>query len=293
MSCRNYLIYLEGIESGTGLRQSTQDLGVYTKVCFSYIQVGGQLKKPKRKPKRKMKKKLLLLFFINLTCFGQTNVKSDICWDGTINNKIPIFIHYVIDDKVIIGEITYLNTKDKKPIKLIGYFEDKNSFRLFEFDKKGNITGIIIASPTKSELKGTWVSPKTSKEIALKAKINETSKITSNYKVNPNGIFGDYHYSYGNLLWNGSFSIEKDKAKNIFFEIISVGKGEAPSIAQVERDKIKLNGNSFVYKMPYSKNCEFKIKFYKDFVYVEDLGGDCVGQFGMGAYIDGIYLKTE
>lgn len=240
-----------------------------------------------------MKNIYSLIILISFVCFGQNKIKTDICWNGFINKKIPIFIHYAIQDDLIIGEILYLNTKEKKPIKLIGTIQDENSYRLLEFDKKGNITGIIIATPNSTELKGIWVSPKTNKEMPLIVKKDGKAVVSSDYKPIMNNIYGDYHYSYGDFLWNGDFSIEKDKAKNQFFDLISLGKGESPSIAQIERCKIKFNGNSFVYKMPNSENCKLKITFFKDFVYVKDLGGDCTGEFGMGAYADGIYLKVK
>jgi hypothetical protein len=37
MFCRNYLIYLEGIESGTSLRQSTQIGDVNKKISCGYM----------------------------------------------------------------------------------------------------------------------------------------------------------------------------------------------------------------------------------------------------------------
>jgi hypothetical protein len=240
-----------------------------------------------------MKNLYSLVLLISFVCIGQNKIDADICWDGVINNKIPVFLHYTIQDDLVIGEITYLNPRGRKPIKLIGTIEDTNSYRLLEFDKKGNITGIIIATANSTELKGIWFSPKTNKEIPLLAKKNRKVTISTNYKANMNDIYGDYHYSYGDFLWNGDFSIDEDKAKNQFFELISVGKGEGPSIAQIERCKIKLNGNSFVYRMPNSENCKLKIVFFKDFVYVKDLGGDCTGEFGMGAYANGIYTKVK
>lgn len=127
----------------------------------------------------------------------------------------------------------------------------------------------------------------------MKCKKNEKIKISTDYKLISNEIFGYYEYSYGNYKWNGNLEINKNKNGDITFELISVGKGEAPSIAQIELNIIKLDGNSFIYKIPETENCKFKITFYKDFAYVEDLGGDCDGQFGIGAYVDGIYIKTK
>ena len=74
---------------------------------------------------------------------AKTRSNSQICWTGTINGKTPVFIHYQLDSTLIVGEITYLNTKDKLPITLLGTIEDDKSFRILEFEKTGNITGII------------------------------------------------------------------------------------------------------------------------------------------------------
>ncbi|MES2543774.1 MAG: hypothetical protein V4548_02735 [Bacteroidota bacterium] len=240
-----------------------------------------------------MKKILCLFIFIACSCNGQNKNQVDICWDGFINNKIPVFIHYSIVNELVIGEITYQNTKEKKPIKLIGTIQDKNSYRLLEFDNFGNITGILLVTPNKTELNGTWISPKTGKELKFKANKNEIVKIISDYKSNHNDIFGDYYYNYGKFKCNGNFNLIKNKNNLISFDVMAMGDGEVPNLAIIERDSIKLTGNSFIYKMPDTENCRFKINFYKDFVYVKDLGGDCTGQFGMGAYIDGIYFKTK
>lgn len=52
---------------------------------------------------------------------------KETCWAGTLNGKTPIFIHYQLDSNIIVGEITYLNTKDKQPIKLLGTVEENKT----------------------------------------------------------------------------------------------------------------------------------------------------------------------
>lgn len=223
----------------------------------------------------------------------ETNVDKEICWEGQINNKLPIFIHYSFKENLVIGEITYLNTKNKTPIKLIGTIEDDKSLRLLEFDKKGNITGIITGKSSDDKFVGTWFSPKSRKEFNLNLKKSE-KLINSEIKtVSQKDIFGDYQYSYGEFTYNGEFNVEKIDNNHIAFEIISVGNGEAPPIAEVERDTVKLENNSFIYKLPESDDCEFKITFHKNFVFVEYLKGNCDGQFGMNATIEGIFIKQD
>jgi hypothetical protein len=90
------------------------------------------------------------LFSVTPTTFTDTKIqnKNEIYWTGTLNGKTPIFLHFKPDSNLIIGEITYLNTKDKQPITLLGTIEHDKSYRLLEFEKSGNITGIITGLPS-------------------------------------------------------------------------------------------------------------------------------------------------
>src|SRR3954464_10612994 len=64
------------------------------------------------------------------TANKETEGKNEICWIATLGGKTPILIHYQLVGNLVIGEITYLNTKDKFPIKLLGTIEENNSYRL-------------------------------------------------------------------------------------------------------------------------------------------------------------------
>jgi hypothetical protein len=94
-------------------------------------------------------------------------------------------------------------------------------------------------------------------------------------------------------LWL-DFDIGKVVNNNIDFSILSLTNVErGPNIAEVEKDTITLIGTSFVYKIPNSDSCEFKVVFYNGFVYINYTKGYCESQFGLNASIDGIYLKTK
>ncbi len=219
---------------------------------------------------------------------------KEICWTGTLNGKTPIFIHYQVDSNVIVGEITYLNTRDKLPIRLFGTVEEDKSYRLLEFDKTGNITGIIEGTPTEKEFKGSWVSPRTKKELSMKLQSKDTLISSPSIKPDPNQIFGDYHYQYGENGYNGDFEFNKVGDGKAAFHILSLTNVErGPNIAEVEKDTIAFSGDNFIYKIPESDNCEFKVIFYKDFAYINYTRGYCESQFGLNATIDGIYLKAK
>lgn len=225
---------------------------------------------------------------------NQINGGKEICWEGTLNGKTPLFIHYQLDSTVIIGEITYLNTKDKLPITLLGTIEEDKTYRLLEFDTKGNITGVIEGKSTGKEFTGFWISPISDKQFSLKLTLRDSLIASPNIKANNSQIFGSYHYQYGEKGYNGDFDISKVGNNTIDFAIESLTNVErGPNIAEVEKDTISMIGNSFIYKIPGSDSCEFKVVFYTGFVYINYTKGYCESQFGNGATIDGIYLKTK
>lgn len=97
----------------------------------------------------------------------QKGGEKEISWKGLLNGKTPVFMHYQLDGNLIAGEITYLNTKNKLPITILGTIEDDHSYRILEFEKSGNITGIITGKPTDGTFTGSWFSPKTKKNLYL------------------------------------------------------------------------------------------------------------------------------
>ena len=220
--------------------------------------------------------------------------KKEICWTGTVNGKTPIFVHYQFDNEVIIGEIVYLNSKNKTPIKLIGTIEDwDKKYRLLEFDKKGNITGIITGLPENNEFKGIWSSPITKKVLSLNLSTKDTVIFSKDYEPNLSEIYGDYDYQYSKTGYQGSFTLRKINKNKVSFSIFSVTSEPERNIAEIETDTIKLTKTEFIYKVKGTAECEFKVKFYKDFVFVNHTKGSCTGQFGLNATIDGIFFKTK
>jgi len=222
-----------------------------------------------------------------------TDPKNQICWAGTLNGKTPVFIHYYLDSNIIIGEITYLNTKKKLPIKLLGTIEDDKSYRLLEFEKSGNITGIITGLPTDKVFNGSWFSPKTRKELAVSLVKKDTAIISNKADIQLQDIFGDYHYQYSEAGYQGDFEIKKLPNSKASFAINSVTDEPARNVAEIDEDTITLNTTQFIYKLPDAKDCGFQVKFYKGFVYIRYTNGYCIGQFGNNATIDGIFLKTK
>lgn len=235
--------------------------------------------------------------FINSSAVSatvETGVNNEICWSGTLNGKIPVFIHYQIDNRLVIGSITYLNTKNRLPITLLGTISEDNNFRLLEFDKTGNITGIITGKPGAKTFDGVWVSPQTQKEFTIKMVPKDTLISSPPIKPDLTQVFGNYHYRYGERGYSGDFECSKAGEGKMTFNILSLTNiDRGPNIAEIERDTISVTGDSFVYKVPGSDNCAFKVDFYRNFLYITYTDGICEGQFGMNATVEGIYLKTK
>lgn len=223
----------------------------------------------------------------------KSQVSTEISWKGFVNGKTPVFIHYQIDGNIIAGEITYLNTKNKLPITLLGTIDNDNNYRILEFEKSGNITGVITGKPTKDAFEGSWFSPKTRKELVLNLAKKDTALTSKKIETKLEDLFGRYHYQYSEAGYQGDLEIKKLPGSKAVFGITSVTGDPGRNLAQIDDDTINLKTTNFTYKLADTDDCEFKVKFYKGFAVVQYTQGVCSGQFGMNATIEGIYLKTK
>ncbi len=223
----------------------------------------------------------------------KNQVGKEISWKGFLNGKTPVFLHYQIDGNTVVGEITYLNTKNKLPITIVGTIDGDNNYRILEFEKSGNISGVITGKPTARDFKGSWFSPKTRKEMVLNLTKKDTAIISKGVETKVEDLFGHYHYQYSEAGYQGDLVIKKLPNSKAVFGITSVTGAPGRNIAQIDDDTISLTTSNFTYKLPDTDDCEFQVKFYKGFAVVQYTQGVCSGQFGMNATVEGIYLKTK
>ncbi len=225
-------------------------------------------------------------------------------WEGKLNGKIPVFFHYTIKDSVLSGEVTYMNTKAKKPIRIIGEILPNNFYHILEFDSKGMITGIWSLTIKGDRCNGTWYAPSQSgwsepgKEFKVGAQKSDSLVPEWDLNPDPEKVFGYYQYNYtkenGNI---GHLSLEKLTDYNANFEILGLASAPGFNIASIEETTVDFVGGKdteFDFELDESDECDFNVKFYKGFAHVQYTNGYCAdGYFGHNATVEGIFLKTK
>jgi hypothetical protein len=228
------------------------------------------------------------------------------CWEGKLGGKIPVFFHYTIMDSVLSGEVTYLKTKGKKPIRILGTILPDDFYRMLEFDRKGNITGIWSLTIKGDKCSGTWYTSgesgwgnsAESKEFKVQAQASDSLIAEWDLKPDPEKIFGYYEYNYTKEHGNtGYLNLEKLTDYNANFEILGVASAPGFNFASIEETTVDFVGGKdteFDFKIDDSEECDFKVKFYKGFAHVYYTKGYCNdGYFGHNSTVEGLFLKTK
>lgn len=240
----------------------------------------------------KIKKIFLTITVLSLylNTFSQTS-NGIYAWEGTINNKIPVFLWATTRGDVLFGEIVYKNIG--KPIKLRGTIEKDNSFRVFEFEPSGNITGIITGMQENNNFNGEWFSPKTRDEFKLILKLKDTSLTAIDTTTTAKKYSGIYTYGFSDAGHQGYLKVTKLRADDYTFEINNVTEAPGRNMATAGPDTVTIKNNQFIYKSDYSANCEYKIRIFKDIVVINYIDDKTDCGFGHNATVDGVYLKTK
>ncbi|MDL2313522.1 hypothetical protein LJC36_00910 [Desulfovibrio sp. OttesenSCG-928-C14] len=113
---------------------------------------------------------LLLLLCASGTLTATLEDVQRHAWQGEINNTIPVSVWFEIRDGLIVGELIYTNTKEKKPIRLLGKVEATGELRMQEMLPDGLISGMISGKIAQDSFEGTW---STAGKFATKGKTNK------------------------------------------------------------------------------------------------------------------------
>ncbi|MDO5511046.1 MAG: hypothetical protein Q4F57_10145 [Weeksellaceae bacterium] len=230
----------------------------------------------------------------HITRSGQNTTveKHQKAWKGQLGSEINVLLHYQKYENLVVGQIIYLDTKEHKPIPIIGTVEEGENYRILEFDHKGNITGIISGVPSAEIFKANWFSPKTGKEYSMNMSKLDSIIPEKNIEANLDKLAGEYAYQYGTAGYQGHVKVQHLEPDQITIQGYSVTSEPARNIAEMEI-KASPTQKDILHTVPEAENCQFRIRFFKDFVYISNTKTQCTGAFGHNATLEGIYYKTQ
>jgi len=225
-------------------------------------------------------------------------------FSGKLNNKIPVFIWFIVKDSVLKGEVTYLNTHARQPITIAGtiilvdkfnafgkIIERHNGALIYEFNKNGYITGTYMTTFKGTGFEGTWSKPGSEKELPFHLLHSDSVLSKRDTVLTSNNIPGEYLYRFGEKGSQGGIDIKQTDKTNFLISINCTTAGPSYNVANVEPVNVHMVGNSFIYRVP-DTDCKFKISFFDNFAVITQLKGTECG-FGLNASIDGVFIKTS
>lgn len=254
---------------------------------------------------------LLSLLAISLTICAQNTPKS-YSWRGLINNKWPVQVYLEVYDGIIQGEMIYTKTTNKIPIVLLGEVgePDENGVKDFffnEMSETGEMTGHMYGKVTANGgFSGSWLAPnkitwddnvgytvKEGKEYTLnlsQATIKPTKPLS--WEIDIANCQGKYSFSY---CKNGRFGelLLTSKGDKLICKATGITSAPQANQAIVDETACEVHSKYLTCNIDDDDNYMFKIIPFKNFAvvrYTED-SNLAFGYFGMGATIEGVYLK--
>jgi len=243
---------------------------------------------------------LLVVLYFAPSLHAQEKVTSpnyQYCWQGKLGENIPVFLHFQKHKNLIVGEITYLNTKAKKPIPLIGRKYSKSGLLyLNEFTEGGIITGVWMLTPQGDSLTGHWYAPYSDEQYRVAVVKQDTLMSSLSISTHSQHISGEYEYHYGEKGPQGTWRIKRLDEHHITIKASAVTSAPARNLAYVSTDTVRIDNHQFVYKVGMDSDCKIVMQgtFYKVFLKVNYINDEpCRYYFGHNATLEGIFYKTE
>jgi hypothetical protein len=224
---------------------------------------------------------------------GAPEIKNGVYkFSGRLNGKTPILMWFVVKDSVLKGEVTYLKSIKHIPIIIVGYITKANGLILHEFAQGGLVTGAYHGIFSANLFSGTWQAPGSEKTLTCNLVRKDTTLNTIDTALNPVNITGEYLYQYGKKGNGGSIDIKQVNPGEYKFDINCVTAGPAYNIAEVEPATATMVNNTIIYQIP-DEECKIKIRAFNGFILIEYLNPAIKCEFGMGAEVEGIFIKTS
>jgi hypothetical protein len=219
------------------------------------------------------------------------NINGLYKFTGKLNNKIPVFLWFVVKDSVLKGEVTYLKTAKRIPITVIGTITKDDGLRFFEFGKGGSVSGIYTGLFNTCRLTGSWWAPGSERELKYDLAPKDTLLTHVDTDLRPVSLNGSYEYHFGKKGSDGGIDLRQDKPGEFSMEINCVTAAPQNNIAEVERTKVRMINNTIIYKSP-DEDCGFRVRMFKGFVVIDNpLKKYC--HYGVGADVDGVFIKVS
>jgi hypothetical protein len=220
--------------------------------------------------------------------------QSHSTYTGKIGGKIEASLDLFRTEQILRGTITY--KKSGKPIMVLGTRGEGNTFFLREYLPDGLITGVMSGEMKDDEISGTWFGTGKGQELKLEMALTNLEAETAWPYASSGSVVGEYGYHYpavstGDPGANGGLRIKKSGDQYIF-SIECMNGPPGYHMAVVEDVKGTLEGDEINFTIP-DFDCQFVIRFFEGYATVEpiELSVDC--GFGMGASIEGEYVKLK
>jgi len=222
----------------------------------------------------------------------KTARSNEYSFTGHINNKIPVSLWYTLQDSLICGKLVYTGTREKKPIRIVGYLSNDGAF-IEEFLPDGMLSGIWQGQITGNSFTGTWTDPATGKQMRFSQQRSETDSVFADDLFTAGDITGSYNYNYGGDGGMGTVHARK-LGSHVVYNIEVVGHAPGYNQAIVEDDTLELTGNTAIYTATNETGaCSYRIRFFKNFLVIDSPRDEYDCEFGAGTTVTGIYLKTD
>lgn len=214
---------------------------------------------------------------------------------GKIGGKIEATLMLHRLGSVARGTMTYKSSG--KPIAVLGKVEEDGTFFLREYLPDGLVTGVMMGHMKGDKLSGTWNG--TAKENDLQMEMTRTQMESDEdwpYFPLTASTAGEYGYHYPAMAGNAGAAggiILKHKDERWTFSIDCVTGPPGYRTASIEETEAEVVGDMEIHHTLADGDCQFVIRFFDGFAVVEHVGEHYDCGFGMGAGIEGEYLKLR
>ncbi len=235
--------------------------------------------------------------------YGINQLKDEV-WEGKLGNNIPVCLRYHKFygipygryGDLVIGSITYLNIKAKIPIPLLGYEDKEGDFYLSEFQEDGKISGVIRGDKKENNFKAEWIKPYNPTSYKLKLTQKDSLIATPIIETISANYAGEYYYQFGEKGPLGEWKVRVLGNDKLEVQAFSVTSAPARNMAEIKKDTVKLQGNSFAYSVKSGPDCAIDIQafFFKNFMLVYYTNENpCPYYFGHNATLEGVFYKIK